>query len=135
MGITTLFLEEQTEGDRSQETCPIQLEKKSIRICLNPQPVTRALLTGRLSPVASHISMLFFFFIAVTTPVTAGYISVLLFSVCLPTECNPLGTERQFTSSLLFPCLVKEASGTWGTFGVCCWTGGKGGSVSLTRLL
>lgn len=140
MGITTLFSEEHTEGARSQGTCPAQLEKKSTRVCLNPQPVARALLTGHLSPVASHISLLFFCFFfffhsCYHTCYSRIYSCVLLFSVCLPTECNPLGTERRFTLSLLFPCLVEEASGTWGTFSVCCWTDGKGGSIGLTMQL
>ena len=88
--------------------------KKSIKICLTPQPVARALLPGRLSPVASHISLLFFFHSCYRTCYCRIYSCVLLFSVCLPTECNPLGIERQFTLSLLFPWLEEEASGTWG---------------------
>lgn len=87
--------------------------KKSIRICPTPQPVARALLPGRLSPVASHISLLFFF-TAVTAPVSAGYIPVCFCFLSVCPECNPLGTERQFTLSLLFPWLEEEAPGTWG---------------------
>ena len=58
--------------------------KKSIKICLTPQPVARALLPGRLSPVASHISLLFFFHSCYRTCYCRIYSCVLLFSVCLP---------------------------------------------------
>ena len=105
-GVTAHFSEEHTEGARSQGTCPAQLEKKSTRVCLNPQPVARALLTGCLSLVASHISLPFFAFFFLHscyhTCYSRIYSCVLLFSVCLPTECNPLGTERQFLT-LSFP--------------------------------
>lgn len=83
MGITILFLKEQTKGKRSLETCPRDPKSmQSTRIHLNLQPVSQALIIGRLSPtVLSHLSVLFFF-IAVLVPVITGYIYVCICFLC-----------------------------------------------------
>lgn len=107
--------------------------KQSTRVCLNPQSVTRALLTGCLSPVALP-HFWFFFRSCCHTCYCRIYSRVHLFSASLPTECNPPGQRRCPSCHCCFPTW-RTVSGIWGTFSVCCWTDGRGSSIGLTMLL
>lgn len=110
MGITILFLKEQTEGKRSLETCPRDPKStQSTRIHLNPQPVSQALITGRLSPTALYHLSVLFFFVAVLVPVITGHIYVCICFLC-PHCCDYcFPTWRNSTQHLVDPYLVFVA--------------------------
>lgn len=129
MGITALFSEEQTEGDRSQETCPVQLEKQEEHQDL-PEPSACCSGSAHRPPLPSRLPRFsaFFFFTAVTTPVTAGYIPVCFcfLSVC-PQSVTPWGQRDSSPCHCCFPAWKRKHLEPGGL--QCLLLDGRGGRL------